>query len=192
MNKTTHKKKGYFTTMIIPMIVGIVMLVWYVSTDSIFEKLLVFFIFFVSVIPATLQLISVLLSDAVKKGIKPNRNIGDGKEYNINPTKRPINNTINQKDSGIKKSYNAKTINNENYNELRNRIKELVKSSQLDRQSILQFKSELNYRLGTHQYNYVSFQFENDMHEIYVKLKSSKLTDEDYTYLKAMLEDLSG
>lgn len=189
MSKNKKHKNSYILSMFIPMLVGTVMLAWYASTESVIEKLLIGFIFFTALIPFTLQIITMLLNGAVTKGIRSNRRVDKNGKF---ITSYHNKDSINSKDSGIKKSYKAKTIDNEFYSELRNRIKELVKSKEIDRQSILQFKSELDYRLGSHQYNYGSFTFENDVHEIYVKLKSSKLTNEDYTYLKGILEDLAG
>lgn len=181
--KTNYTRNKYIKPMMIPIIVGIITLYLYKQSNTTMERLLIAFVFFSSIIPSTLHVIGMLLKDVAKIGVRPDREIGDGSQFKINPTKKPINGSINF-------SGKVKTIDNVYYKEVRDLINNTVKFGDLNRQGILEFKSELNYRLGANQYNYTKFQFENDMHEIYTKLKSSKLKDDDYIYLKAILEDL--
>ena len=88
------------------------------------------------------------------------------------------------------KEYKHKKVDNNNYTQLRNLIAISCKQKQLSRQSILSFVEELNKILGNNVNHYSKMTFENDLHEIYVKLKSSHLQDKDYIYLKEYLNKL--
>ena len=88
------------------------------------------------------------------------------------------------------KEYKHKKVDNNNYTQLRNLITISCKQKQISRQSILSFVEELNKILGNNVNHYSKMTFENDLHEIYVKLKSSHLQDKDYIYLKEYLNKL--
>ena len=88
------------------------------------------------------------------------------------------------------KEYKHKKVDNNNYTQLRNLITVSCKQKQISRQSILNFVEELNKVLGNNVNHYSKMTFENDLHEIYVKLKSSHLQDKDYIYLKEYLNKL--
>lgn len=88
------------------------------------------------------------------------------------------------------KEYKHKKVDNNNYTQLRNLITISCKQKQIGRQSILSFVEELNKILGDNVNHYSKMTFENDLHEIYVKLKSSHLQDKDYIYLKEYLNKL--
>ena len=88
------------------------------------------------------------------------------------------------------KEYKYKKVDNNNYTQLRNLIATSCKQKQISRQSILSFVEELNKILGNNVNHYSKMTFENDLHEIYVKLKSSHLQDKDYIYLKEYLNKL--
>ena len=88
------------------------------------------------------------------------------------------------------KEYKHKKVDNNNYTQLRNLITVSCKQKQISRQSILSFVEELNKVLGNNVNHYSKMTFENDLHEIYVKLKSSHLQDKDYIYLKEYLNKL--
>jgi hypothetical protein len=179
-----NKLKSYMKIMIIPAIIGVVLLVWYRNTNSRFEQILIGFILFTILIPFVLQLLTMLLGGVTKDSKSTlYEQKGNENKYTIEPIK-------NIKNDSIKAPYKAKTNNNPIYVEVRDRFKSLVKNGDLGRNEILQFKSELDYKLSTHKYIYDTFTFENDAHEIYIKLKSSKLTTEDYVYLKGVIEDL--
>ena len=51
-------------------------------------------------------------------------------------------------------------------------------------------KESLDNLLGSHSKVYNSFSFENDIHEIYVKGKSSKLKTEDYQKLLDLINKI--
>ena len=69
------------------------------------------------------------------------------------------------------KEYKHKKVDNNNYIQLRNLITVSCKQKQISRQSILNFVEELNKILGDNVNHYSKMTFENDLHEIYVKLK---------------------
>lgn len=177
------KQKNVFQkSMIIPIFLGLILLALYNNADSKLEQLMIGLIFLMILVPFTLHLVTMLLFYATPKSSK----------------QRMAENIIkSQKDykeikssNSIKPQYKAKTNNNPFYIEVRSRLINVVKNGDLDRGDILKFKLELDNKLGINRYAYDNFNFENDMHEIYIKLKSSKLNDEDYLYLKGLIEDL--
>lgn len=182
---TKNTRINYFTITLIPTVCTIILYILYISTESKVEKLLLLFIFILVLIPFTMQLLfrilNMMLSGTVKDNVKEYKKVNKGNSELIKPNS----------DSGAK-NYKSKENNNENYISLRQSIKDHSKNGNLKRADILSFKNELDYRLGNNRYNYSGFNFENDMHEIYIKIKSSKLTDEDYLYLQGVLEDLAG
>lgn len=175
MNKFNNK------TMIIPIALASILLVLFYNADSRLEQLMIGLIFIMNFIPLTIHLFTMLLFTAAPKPAE--ERIAE----NI------IKNSSNNKEKvGIKQTYKAKTNNNPNYINLRSRLISIMKNGELDRDNVLKFKLELDNRLGVNRYEYSNFSFENDMHEIYTKLKSSKLTDQDYLHLKGVIEDLVG
>ena len=104
----------------------------------------------------------------------------------------PIKKQYKSKNNNVThiKEYKHKIINNDNYSELKNLISTSCKSKRLKRQMILSFKDELNKQLASNVDHYSKMTFENDLHEVYVKLKSSHLEDKDYIYLKDYLIQL--
>lgn len=179
MKKQVNKFKK---AMIIPIILGLVLLILFKNADSILEQLMIGFIFLMNLVPFVLHLISMMLSGAlsVPKSERVAETIIVKKDEEIKSKK------------SIKPTYNAKTNNNVLYIDTRSRLIDVVKNGDLDRDSIMRFKLELDNRLGMNRYAYKDFEYSNDMHEIYIKLKSSKLKDDDYVYLKGLIEDLVG
>lgn len=177
------KRKNIFAkSMIIPTALGVILFILFKNADSKLEQIMISLIFLMILTPFTLHLITMLLFHAVPKSNK-NRVAEE-----IIESKNKSNQI--QPSNGIKPQYKAKTNNNPFYMETRNRLIGVVKNCELDRGGILKFKLELDNKLGMNRYAYDNFDFENDMHEIYIKLKSSKLNDEDYLYLKSLIEDL--
>ena len=181
MKKTKNK---YSKTMLIPIIFGLILYVLFKNADSKFEQLLVGFLFFTNLIPFVIHLVIMLMKNTVPPVPKEQRSA----EYIIAPVK--TTSSKKELNGSIKKFYKAKTNDNVFYIDIRNKLITVVQKGNLDRDSILNFKLELDNRLGINRYAYKDFDFENDMHEIYVKLKSSKLTDDDYDYLNNILKDL--
>lgn len=181
-----NSKNKFKKTMIIPITLGLILLTLFKNADSKLEQIMIGCIFLMNLVPFTLHLMTMLLFTAspVPKSERIAENI-------INKKPNKSFQEIKSKES-IKPQYNVKTNNNIFYIDTRNRLVDVVKNGYLDRDSIMKFKLELDNRLGINRYVYKDFNFENDMHEIYIKLKSSKLKDDDYIYLKAIIEDLVG
>lgn len=175
-----NNKNKFTKTMIIPLTLSLVIFILYKNADTKFEQLLIMSIFIIYIIPFALHLLSMLFNGLL---YKPN-----SKGNNIN--KEDSINKVQKNDSKTK--HKTKEINNPYYIELRDRLVEVVKNKHLNRDSILKLKLEVDKILDINKYNYSKFVFKNDLHEIYTKIKSSKLTTDDYIYLKLLLEDLVG
>lgn len=182
MKKGNTKNKGVnlITITLIPLISTVILYFMYITTESKIEKLFLLLIFVLTIIPFTAQLLTRILNMIIYGSVK-NTKISQTQKtgYKI------------ESNSGEVK-YKSKENNNENYINLRDSIRDYSKNGSIKRNGILTFKNELDYRLGNNRYNYTGFEFKNDIHEIYTKIKSSKLTDDDYLYLKGVLEDLVG
>lgn len=175
MQQTTKKKKSGVTfsnSFVFPACIAIFLYLWYrFATDSLLEKFLIIFIAATMLIPFTLNLIGMAFTYKIPKSK------GSNTKKEAKPSTKPQTTTS---------KYRTKVINNPNYLALRETIRCSIKSRQLDRLGVMKLKAEVDYRLGDHIVNYSSFSFENDMQEIYTKIKSSALSDEDYLYLNSI------
>ena len=151
-------KKPTPVLFIFPVITSILAM-WYYTTDSFIEQILVVFIFVTMVIPYSIQMYSFVIVNSLPKPTQ---------------TKRIHKNTNNN--MGICHKELVRLLSNS----MRNR--------KLTRHQILEFKRELNGLLGDVIFDYSGFRFENDLHEIYTKLKSPLLNDKQYQYLISFLE----
>lgn len=82
--------------------------------------------------------------------------------------------------------YNKKTY--PIYLEVRNCFRIALRNKILTRTDILEFKELLNKSLEGNLKQYQSYKFKNDAHEIYTKLKSHHITENDMTALKDYIE----
>lgn len=110
------------------------------------------------------------------------------RQEKINQAKAKKNskgNTNNQNANTNKQvtKFIPKVIENESYELLRNCFHDMIQGKQLSNSQILTFLDVINSNLGNHLGNYRNFKFENQAHEIYTKLKSSKFKDNDYRVL---------
>ena len=151
-------KKPTPVLFIFPVITSI-LAIWYYTTDSFIEQMLVVFIFVTMVIPYSIQMYSFVIVNSLPKQTQ---------------TKHIHKNTNNN--VGICHKELVRLLSNS----MRNR--------KLTRHQILEFKRELNGLLGDVISDYSGFRFENDLHEIYTKLKSPLLNDKQYQYLISLLE----
>ena len=163
-----EKKNNYLKGLYIPISLAVPLLIWYITTDVIMEKLLILFIFGTIVIPLSLNIITMLINAVIRPLNNPSNNIHKTKLQPIKPKEE------------VKIPYKGKINPSPYYLETRNIIINLSKSGKLSRTKILELERKLEMILGDHLINYSGFNFENDMHYIYVLLKSSKLTDNDY------------
>lgn len=120
--------------------------------------------------------INNLLKDSINKSKEINSNKG-GNSSNKNNIK---NNTkkVTQ--------FKPKVIENNDYDNLVNTLKFCMKNKILNREQILNFKSEVNNHLGKNK-NHYTFKFDNDLHEIYCKIKHKSLKSKDYQELLQVL-----
>ena len=132
--------------------------VWYYTTDSVMEQLLIAFIFITMVVPYSIQMYSFVIVSSLPKQKQSNRN--------------------------------TTTNRNIYYKELSGLLSSSMKNRKLTRYQILYFKKEIDELLGNRKSVYDSFNFDNDLHEIYTKLKVSPLQDKEYQYLTSLLESL--
>ena len=164
-----------------PIIIGVLML-WYFSSDTPMERLFIFLIFITTALPFSLSVYSLALSSLIPKS----------KGYNNRIPKKNTYKDVskNTKVIPMKRKTSSKTINNPNYIALRKIIISASKNKQFNRTDILILKAEIDFILKEYLANYSSFIFSNDLQEIYTKLKSSHLKNEDYIYLKNVVLNL--
>ena len=170
-----EKKNNYLKGLYIPISLAVPLLIWYITTDVIMEKLLILFIFGTIVIPLSLNIITMLINAVIKPLNNPSNNIHKTKLQPIKPKE------------SFSKPKGTKVNPSPYYLETRNIIINLSKNGKLSRSKILELEKELETILGDYLVNYSKFNFENDMHYIYVLLKSSKLTDNDYINILNLL-----
>lgn len=114
-----------------------------------------------------------------------------GLKYVYFLTMQTMNNCKGKKSSNNKednkKQYPKKIVNNNDYDELVKCIKYLMSNRLMDREQILDFKSKVCKQLGKCNSHYKDFKWENDLQEIYTKIKNKHLKSEDYQELLSIL-----
>lgn len=99
-----------------------------------------------------------------------------------------------KKDTNYKSTNKSKTTkvrNDKEYIILRDSFKELIQGKALTHKQINEFLNEIDLRMGSHVEVYKNFKFNNEAHEIYSKLKSSKFNASDYEYLYDCLLEIT-
>ena len=165
--------KKFIEENIITLILGtssILLAIWFNSTDSIQIRFWILVITLTSIIPVAVKYILFNVSK---------RNTKEFKESKTNNKKLKDYHTNYNKVKETKGNYNS------SYEILRDSIKVLVQNSEINRRNLLIFKKELCNRVNKEYYK--NYKFENDMHEIYVKLKDENLTKEDYDNMMQLL-----
>lgn len=109
-----------------------------------------------------------------------------GLKYVYFLTMQTLNNSKNKKNN--KKEYPKKVVSNPKYDELVQCIKYLMRYKLMNREQILDFKSKVCKQLGKCNGHYKDFKWENDLQEIYTKIKNKCLKSEDYQELLSILE----
>lgn len=173
-----EKKNNYLRGLYIPISLSVPLLIWYITTDVIMEKLLILFIFGTIVIPLSLNIISMLINAVIKPLNNPSNNIHKTKLQPIKPKEE------------TKIPYKGKINPSPLYNDFKNAVVSCSKNKLFKREDILVIIQSLNNLLGSHSKVYDGFQFENDMHRIYVMAKSSKLNTEDYQKLLDLINKI--
>ena len=187
-------KIGDFTVEILFVIISLCLLVWFNTTNNLFEKIIALGIFLMFIIPSYAKIYSFKLSKSLKprvqyqvdgKGnITERKNESKSKNYN-----KEVDNSNSNKT--YKKKYKSREIDNPNYINLRNCIIASSKNGLFTREDILLIKATINTLLGSHQFIYTDFAFENDLMEIYSKIKSSKMTDESWLVLLNLVNEIN-
>lgn len=150
--------------------IAVCLLISYLSTSILYKIVFLALGGFIA-ITIGLNYINNLIQDSIKKS----------KELNsLNIKYRP-------NERGDNKSFKRKVIDNEDYIRLVESLKYSMKNKQLSRQQILDFKNKINSYLGSEKDCY-TFKFDNDLHEIYCKIKNKSLTSRDYQELLHVLK----
>lgn len=102
-------------------------------------------------------------------------------------TIQTLNNSKGKKNN--KKEYPKKVVDNPKYDELVQCIKYLMRYKLMNREQILDFKSKVCKQLDKCNGHYKDFKWENDLQEIYTKIKNKHLKSEDYQELLQILEN---
>lgn len=196
MKQQQVKKKprnNYLTPSIIIGCIALPLLLWYQFTNSIMEKILIIFTFVTIIVPLSIGMINICIGTIITPH-KTTPNNNNYKQSRIEPMQKG-NTNYNRDYSNIGKNvFNVKKggIGNpsEYYKIVRNSLIVYFKESVLTREDILYFKQCLDSRLGNRLSVYSNFRFENEANEIYTKLKSSMLKDDDYRYLIDVLNEI--
>lgn len=179
MKKNTKNNDLSSITAIIIFIIIVALYAFYWSLDTPIEKLFMMIFIFLFGIP--------ILSIVTSYNLNKIKSTSNRKKNELNYIKS--NGNTSDKPSKSKKTYKHKECDSEEYKLLRDYIIACSKNKLMNRECILSFKNELDYRLGSHRYSYKDFDFDNDLHEIYIKIKNNCLDNEDYIYLKTWLSE---
>jgi hypothetical protein len=187
MKKQSMFKKSIKQSLIFSGILGFIamnILMLYNAMDTVFERIAVA-ILGVGLLVPMITIIVVFLFNLVLGSLKliGLDSNGKGNESNAK-TPKSI-----QEPNTVADKHKLKVVTTDGYMEFSNVLKASVKNKLMSRQCILQLKSELIYKLGTHIEVYKNFEFKNDMHEIYTLSKSSVLTKADYQYLTEFISN---
>lgn len=146
----------------------------YILADSPIEKLFILFMFVMFILPAIISMVSyifkLMLNNTNQKG-RYTRQVDKNGNFILKPTN--INNQTTQRTV-------AKVVTTEGYSNVKDLIVSCSKNKQLSRQTILELKARLRNLLGVYYEPYSKMNFSNDLHEIYVLLKSQHLSSSDY------------
>lgn len=191
--KKEEVKKLTMADFILPLsffTISVILLTWFNLSDSIFTRIIVAGIFIAFVIPVYFKIYIYKISGKVRRatGFEIDSK-GVITERKQKTNQRASNNF--KKETTYKKDYKPKVIESENYTNLRNVLIASSKNQLLTREDILCIKSEINTLLGSHQFIYSDFKFNNDMQEIYTKIRSSKMNDEMWLHLLEKVNNIN-
>lgn len=105
-----------------------------------------------------------------------------------NEQKRQQLSKSNTKYNKNNSKYTSRVIEDENYKKLISVLKYFMQNKVLSHEQIVDFTEEINERLGESVKYYKQSSFQNNLHEIYSKLKSKQLKSDDYVELTAILK----
>lgn len=167
----------------------------YIIADSPIEKLFILLMFLTLVLPMLLSVLSFIIRNAIKSIDKNEKKNPFSKKVDKNGNimlKSELHNTYNQKTAlaASHRIFNSKNASSNipEYDQVRNLIVSCSKNRQLSRSIILDLKAMLRSILGVNYEPYTHMNFKNDLHEIYVLLKSHHLSKEDYSNLYTFID----
>lgn len=130
-------------------------------------KLFILYLFFTST-PVILAILKVFFTRWVKeKSKEQEKKLKEQQKLEAEARKKILLKDYNQ---------NVKPL----YEEGSNLFKSLLKSKKLKRDNILELKRLLDSSIGSYGEKYKKYTFKNDTHEIYVKMKSTKIDKYDW------------
>lgn len=180
-------KKSSLLPFIVVSGIGMVFIIYYSTITKPLEKILALMIATACCLPFIFKFISMMISTFTHQLKENDKNCPYTRKVDANGNlilKSDYYKKENKVDNKPKEEVNVKrkpkVVTTEGYEELRNVLTASSKNKLLERETILEFKSILRTKLGTHYECYTNIKFNNDMHFIYTLIKSSKFTTEDY------------
>lgn len=169
-------------------VLGIINVLFIKAQNELIMKILGYMILFTILLPIFIKVFAFVITPA-----KPTQKRNNEITSNDFIVSAPRFNSQKKEEiqSQTKPKHKSKKVDNPLHNDLKNLIAACSKNKLLSREDILQVKIKIDDILGQHRYAYSKFNFENDIHEIYVKIKSSKLQDKDYNYLLDYVSNLT-
>lgn len=187
-----QKKNNVGTTILLISLfsIGILLYSMYRSSGSPIDRLFIAFIFFTSFVPVTFTIFVTWSVNKLKSTSNNNYSMPPIRDkYTANREVREEIVVNNAKDySNSKKP--IKTNPSPYYEETKNLIISCSKNRLFNREDVVELKNQIDDLLGTHATVYSNFQYSNDYQEIYTKLKSRKLTDDDYLVLLDFIRNI--
>lgn len=180
-------KKSSLLPFVVVSGVGMIFIIYYSTLTKPLEKILALMIATTCCLPFIFKFISMMFGAFANQLKENDKNSIYTKKVDANGNlilKSDYYKKENKVDDKPKEEVNVKrkpkVVTTEGYEELRNVLTASSKNKLLERETILEFKSILRTKLGTHYECYTNIKFNNDMHFIYTLIKSSKFTTEDY------------
>lgn len=180
------KKQTVNKSLFIVPIICVILLVWYATTNSVFEKIFIIFILFSTVFPLTCGLMNIMIYSSIPSSKGSNK-----KKKQYIPKERSAEYICKQWDNN-KKSSKAEPKVSPYYSELRRSIINISNEGKMTDYILMNLRPEINALISK---DYSNLKFNDIKHEVFKKIKDSGLTDNDYIYLnkylKRLLENVS-
>lgn len=180
-------KKSSLLPFVVVSGVGMIFIIYYSTLTKPLEKILALMIATTCCLPFIFKFISMMfgafanqLKENDKNSIYTRKVDANGNLILKSDYYKKENKVDNKPKEEVNTKRKPKVVTTEGYEELRNVLTASSKNKLLKRETILEFKSILRTKLGTHYECYTNMKFNNDMHFIYTLIKSSKFTTEDY------------
>jgi len=172
--------------------IGLSIFYFYQTLDSNLERIFIIVAGLMILIPILPSLINMSVRNLLNyksNGNKRPRTTIDNQGNIIKPKTTSVakNNDKEGTDTKTEKKYKTKICTTKGYSDIKEMIIKASQNKEMDRECVINLVEEIDGLLGIHRRLYDTMKFTNDFHEIYTKLKSSKLVEEDYEYLFAWL-----